>query len=168
MLIEKLKRANRMKLGFGIASLLFSFIVYFLTMAPTLSFWDCGEFIACAYTMAVPHPPGAPMFLLIAKIFSMIPFSSDIAYRTNLLSVLSSAVTILFLYYTIVLLIKRFYEDPGNKVRQFIIYFSAFLGAMAFAFSDSQWFNAVETEVYGLSTLLTALTVWLILKWDDA
>ncbi|MFO7841231.1 MAG: DUF2723 domain-containing protein [Fidelibacterota bacterium] len=168
MLIEKLKQANKLKLGFGLASLFFSFIVYFLTVAPTVSFWDCGEFIACAYTMAVPHPPGAPMFLLIGRIFSMIPFSSDIAYRTNMLSVITSAAAILFLYYTIILLIKRFYENSGKKINQFIIYFSAFLGAMAFAFSDTQWFNAVETEVYGLSTLLTAITVWLVLKWDAA
>ncbi|MBN2780790.1 MAG: DUF2723 domain-containing protein, partial [Candidatus Marinimicrobia bacterium] len=166
MLIDKIKKANKLKLGFGLGSLLLSFVIYFLTMAPTVSFWDCGEFIACSYTLSVPHPPGAPLFLLFGRIFTMIPFSSDIAFRTNVLSVLSSAVTILFLYYSIILLIIRFRGKATDLKQQFMIYFSAFAGAMAFAFSDSQWFNAVETEVYALSTLLTALTVWLVLKWD--
>ncbi|RKY54951.1 MAG: hypothetical protein DRP93_04350 [Candidatus Neomarinimicrobiota bacterium] len=166
MLIDKFKKANKLKLGFGLASLLISFIVYMLTVAPTVSFWDCGEFIACAATMSVPHPPGAPLFLLFSRIFTMIPFSTDIAYRTNLISVISSAATIIILYYSIILLIQRFRGELDTFKDQFIVYFSAFLGAMAFAFSDSQWFNAVETEVYAFSTLLTALTVWLVLKWD--
>jgi len=166
MLIDKIKKANRLKLGFGLASFLISFIVYMLTVAPTVSFWDCGEFIACAATMSVPHPPGAPLFLLFARIFSMIPFSADIAYRVNLLSVVTSAATIILLYYSIILLIQRFRGKAETFKDQFVVYFSAFLGAMAFAFSDSQWFNAVETEVYAFSTLLTALTVWLVLKWD--
>jgi hypothetical protein len=157
-----------MKLGFGLASLVISFIVYMLTMAPTVSFWDCGEFIACSATLSVPHPPGAPLFLLFGRIFSMIPFSQDIAYRTNLLSVLSSAAAIILLYYSIILLIERFRGRSKSNKDRFIVYFSAFLGAMAFAFSDSHWFNAVETEVYAMSTFLTALTVWLVLKWDAA
>ena len=166
MLIDKIKKANKLKLGFGLGSFLISFIVYMLTVAPTVSFWDCGEFIACAATLSVPHPPGAPLFLLFSRIFSMIPFSADIAYRTNLLSVITSAATIIILYYSIILLIQRFRGELDTFKDQFIVYFSAFLGAMAFAFSDSQWFNAVETEVYAFSTLLTALTVWLVLKWD--
>ncbi len=165
-MIDKIKQANKLKLGFGLSSLLISFIIYMLTMAPTVSFWDCGEFIACSYTMAVPHPPGAPLFLLFARIFSMIPFSSDIAYRTNMLSVITSAATTIFLYYSIILLIERFRGKTKDKTQQFMIFFSAFVGALVFAFSDSQWFNAVETEVYAFSTLLTAITVWLVLKWD--
>ncbi len=168
MLIDKIKQANKMKLGFGLASLIISFIVYMLTMAPTMSFWDCGEFIACSATLSVPHPPGAPLFLLFGRIFAMLPFSSDIAFRTNMFSVLSSAATIILLYYSIILLIVRFRGKAETVKDQFIVYFSAFIGAMAFAFSDSQWFNAVETEVYAMSTLLTALTVWLVLKWDAA
>ena len=168
MLIDKIKKANKMKLGFGLGSLIISFIVYMLTMAPTVSFWDCGEFIACSATLSVPHPPGAPLFLLFGRIFAMIPFSTDIAFRTNLFSVLSSAATIILLYYSIILLIERFRGKADTVKDQFIVFFSAFVGAMAFAFSDSQWFNAVETEVYAMSTLLTALTVWLVLKWDAA
>ncbi len=166
MLIDKIKKANKIKLGFGLASLLISFIVYLSTMAPTVSFWDCGEFIACSANLSVPHPPGAPLFLLFGRMFAMIPFSSDIAFRTNLMSVVTSAATIILLYYSIILLIERFRGKAETVKDQFIVYFSAFIGAMAFAFSDSQWFNAVETEVYGPSTLLTALTVWLVLKWD--
>ena len=168
MLIDKIKKANKMKLGFGLGSLIISFIIYMLTMAPTVSFWDCGEFIACSATLSVPHPPGAPLFLLFGRIFAMIPFSADIAYRTNLLSVLTSAAAIIVLYYSIILIIERFRGKSETFKDQFIVYFSAFLGAMAFAFSDSQWFNAVETEVYAMSTFLTALTVWLVLKWDAA
>lgn len=166
MFIEKIKEANKLKLGFGLASFIISFIFYMLTVAPTVSFWDCGEFIACAHTMAVPHPPGAPMFLLIARMFSMIPFNADVAYRTNILSVLSSAASIIFLYYSIILLIRRMRGYEKNARGQFLVFFSAFLGAMTFAFTDSHWFNAVETEVYGMSTMLTAITAWLILKWD--
>ena len=166
MLIDKIKNTNKMKLGFGLASLIISFFVYLSTMAPTVSFWDCGEFIACSASLSVPHPPGAPLFLLFGRIFSMIPFSADIAYRTNLMSVVASAATIILLYYSIILLIERFRGKSISIKDQFIVYISAFIGAMAFAFSDSQWFNAVETEVYALSTLLTALTVWLVLKWD--
>ncbi len=166
MLVDKLKKANKMKLGFGLSSLIISFIVYLSTMAPTVSFWDCGEFIACSANLAVPHPPGAPLFLLFGRIFAMIPFSADIAFRTNLMSVIASAASIIFLYYSIILLIERFRGVAETNKDHFIVYFSAFIGAMAFAFSDSQWFNAVETEVYALSTLLTALTVWLVLKWD--
>ncbi|MBN1552536.1 DUF2723 domain-containing protein, partial [bacterium] len=117
-------------------------------------------------TLSVPHPPGAPLFLLFGRIFAMIPFSKDIAFRTNLFSVISSAATIIILYYSIILLIERFRGKTKTLKDQFIVYFSSFIGAMAFAFSDSQWFNAVETEVYAMSTLLTALTVWLVLKWD--
>lgn len=166
MLNDKIKKMNKMKIGFGIGTLLLSFFVYLSTMAPTVSFWDCGEFIACSANLAVPHPPGAPLFLLFGRIFAMIPFSADIAFRTNLMSVIASAFSIILLYYSIILLIERFRGASNTSKDQFIVYFSAFIGAMAFAFSDSHWFNAVETEVYALSTFLTALTVWLVLKWD--
>lgn len=168
MLLEQNRQKDWLKLGLALSTFILSFIVYLLTMAPTVSFWDCGEFIACSATMAVPHPPGAPMFLLFGRIFSMIPFSQDIAYRINMMSVITSAAAILFLYLIVVLLLERFRTEEHTPESRFITYFSAFIGAMAFAFTDSHWFNAVETEVYALSTLLTAMTVWLILKWDRA
>ncbi len=155
------------KVNFSIGAIVFatSFIVYFMTVAPTVSFWDCGEFIACAYKLEVPHPPGAPLFLLLGKIFTLIPFSKDIAFRMNLMSVISSALTILFLYLIIVLFIEQFRGQTKTFSDKLINYGGAFIGAMTFAFTDSQWFNAVETEVYSISTFLVAFVVWLILKW---
>ncbi|MEA3500005.1 MAG: DUF2723 domain-containing protein [Candidatus Marinimicrobia bacterium] len=155
------------KVNYSIGAIVFaiSFIVYFMTVAPTVSFWDCGEFIACAYKLEVPHPPGAPLFLLLGKIFTLIPFSKDIAFRMNLISVISSALTILFLYLIIVLLVEQFRGKTKTFSDKLINYGGAFIGAMTFAFTDSQWFNAVEAEVYSISTFLVAFVVWLILKW---
>jgi len=156
------------KVNFSIGAIVFatSFIVYFMTVAPTVSFWDCGEFIACAYKLEVPHPPGAPLFLLLGRIFTLIPFSKDIAFRMNLISVISSALTILFLYLIIVLFIEQFRGKTKTFSDKLINYGGAFIGAMTFAFTDSQWFNAVEAEVYSISTFLVAFVVWLILKWS--
>ena len=99
-----------------------AFIVYLITMAPTVSFWDCGEFITCSVTMGIPHPPGAPLYLMIGKIFSTIPFGADDSYRINLISVLSSALTVLIVYLIIVRLIKEFAGEPettGSKLAHF-------------------------------------------------
>ena len=145
---------------------LFAFIVYFSTMAPTVSFWDCGEFIACSYRLAVPHPPGAPLFLIVGRIFTLLPLFKDIAARVNLISVISSAFTIFFLYLSIVYLIREFYKDK-NGFHKYIPMISGVIGALSFAFSSSFWFNAVESEVYGPSMLFTGLVVWLIFKWSE-
>ena len=147
---------------FGAISFLVPLIVYLDTVAPTVSFWDCGEFIGCSYTMGVPHPPGAPLYLLIGRLFSLLPFASDIAFRVNLVSVLSSVFTVLLLYLTTVRLIKRWWEEES-----FIIYFAACLGALSFTFSDTFWFNAVESEVYAMSMFLTALVLYLAIIWMD-
>jgi len=145
---------------------LFSFIVYFMTMAPTVSFWDCGEFIACSYKMAVPHPPGAPLFLIVGRIFTLLPIFEDIARRVNLISVLSSAFTVLFLYLIIVHLIREFLK--GNSgFNKYIPIVGGVIGSLSFAFSTSFWFNAVESEVYAPSMLFTGLVVWLIFKWSE-
>jgi hypothetical protein len=144
-----------------------SFIVYALTVSPTASYWDCGEFIACSYTLAVPHPPGAPLYLLIGRIFSMIPFVQDIALRVNFISVLSSALTIMLLYLSIVHLIREWKGTLKSTADWQIAIFSGILGSFTFAFTHSFWFNAVEAEVYALSMLCTALLVWLILVWAE-
>ena len=89
-----------------------SFLTYFSTMAETVSYWDCGEFIATSYILGVPHPPGSPLFLIIGRIFSMIPFSSDIAFRVNLISPLVSALSVMFLYLIIVQLVTLFRGSP--------------------------------------------------------
>ncbi|MDP6533110.1 MAG: DUF2723 domain-containing protein [Candidatus Marinimicrobia bacterium] len=144
-----------------------SFAVYFMTMAPTVSYWDCGEFIATSYTMGVPHPPGSPMFLLLGRIFTMIPFNADIAYRMNLMSPVMSALAVMLLYLITVKFITHWRGEVNNKMDALVVFGSAFVGALTFAVTDSHWFNAVEAEVYSLSTFFTAIVVWLILHWAE-
>ena len=156
-------RDNKILAG---AAFLISFIFYLITVAPTVSFWDCGEFTACSYIMGVPHPPGAPLFLLIGRAFTLIPWS-NIAFRTNLISVFSSAFTIALLFLIIVRLIREWRGAPKTFEDRVILNVGGFVGAMSYAFSDTFWFNAVETEVYALSMLFTALVFWLALVWMD-
>ena len=130
-------------------------------MAPTVSLWDCGEFISTSIIMGIPHPPGTPLYLIIGNFFSQIPILNDLGARVNVISPIASGLSIMFLYMIIVYLIEKFTNKESLS-----IYYAAFIGALTFAVTDSQWFNAVEAEVYALSTLFTALVVWLILKWD--
>ncbi len=146
-------------------SFLLSFIVYVITMAPTLSFWDCGEFIATSVIMGVPHPPGSPLFLIIGNIFSQIPFFSDIGARVNFISPIVSALAVLLLYLIITQLIQEWRGPVKSVSDAYIAYGSAFIASLTFALTDSHWFNAVEAEVYAMSTFFTAIIVWLILKW---
>ncbi|MDZ7264649.1 MAG: DUF2723 domain-containing protein [candidate division KSB1 bacterium] len=146
---------------------IFSLIVYSLTIAPTTSFWDCGEFITCAYILGVPHPPGAPFYLLLGRIFSMIPWAADIGLRVNLISAIATALTVMLTYLIIVRLIKLWRGQIRSGSDRLIHYGSAIIGALAFAFSDSLWFNAVEAEVYAISMFFTAIVLWLILVWHE-
>ncbi len=145
-------------------------LLYLRTMAPTLSFWDCGEFIATAYTLGVPHPPGAPLFLLLGRVFSMIPFFSDIGARVNLISTLASSATVMLTYLITLRFIVMYRKSdpeswsPGDRVSACG---SALVAALALAFSDSFWFNAVETEVYAFSSFFTSMVVWLMLRWHE-
>ena len=133
-----------------------SFIVYRATMAPTLSFWDCGEFIACAHILGNPHPPGSPLFVLVGRFFDLLPTASDVAFRINLVSVVSSAFTAMFSYLIIVRLVASWYnESKDQRLGRIIAYAAGFLGAMFTAFSQTNWNNSVETEVYGLAMLMT-------------
>ncbi|MBL7033922.1 MAG: DUF2723 domain-containing protein, partial [Candidatus Delongbacteria bacterium] len=142
-------------------------VVYLMTMAPTLSFWDCGEFIAASHTMSVPHPPGAPFYLLLGRFFSLLPIGSDIGFRVNLISVFSSALTVMFLYLVIVQLI-RIMRGVEQEARDYVIAISAgVVGALTYAFSHSFWFNAVEAEVYAISMFFTAIVIWLIFAWRE-
>ena len=142
-------------------SFLMPFLLYFKTMAPTVSLWDCGEFISTSIIMGIPHPPGTPLYLIIGNFFSQLPFLNDLGARVNIISPIASALSIMFLYMIIVYLIEKI-----NKKENLITYYAAFIGALTFAITDSHWFNAVEAEVYALSTLFTAIVVWLILKWE--
>src|SRR6056297_3215181 len=145
-------------------------VTYLLTIEPTTSFWDCGEFIATSYKLEVGHPPGAPLFMILARFFSL--FTGDVtnvAMMINAMSGLASAFTVLFLFLTVTHLAlkisgKEDIEKPGNLIG---VIGSGLVGALAFAFSDTFWFSAVEGEVYALSSLFTAFVFWAILKWEN-
>ncbi len=159
---------KRIHTGIAVALFLLTEAVYLMTMAPTLSFWDCGEFIATAYTLGVPHPPGAPLFLIVGRIFSMIPFFGDIGARVNLLSTLSASATVMLAYliiFRLIALYRKTGPDSWDVSEKVSGYGSAVIGALALAFSDSFWFNAVETEVYAPSLFFTALVVWFVIRW---
>ena len=155
------KTLHRVAAAFALVG---STIIYLLTMAPTMSFWDCGEFIACSYIGGVPHPPGSPLFLLVGHLFTFIPFG-DYGWRTNLISVFSSGLTVMLTYLIIVHLVREWKGELKTKSDWYLAIFSGLIGAFTFAFTHSFWFNAVETEVYAASMLFTALVVWLILVW---
>jgi MFS family permease len=157
---------NKEKVILAILTFLLSWIVYMDTLAPTVSFWDCGEFIATSYTLGVPHPPGSPLYLLIGRFFAMLPIGNDIAYRVNLISPIASSFSVMFLFLIIVQMLKS-WGRPVKPLQKIAVYGGAFIGAMTFAFTDSHWFNAVEAEVYAFSTFLTAIVVWLILFWEQ-
>ncbi|MDR1743463.1 MAG: DUF2723 domain-containing protein [Dysgonamonadaceae bacterium] len=147
-------------------------VVYLKTIEPTASFWDCGEFITQAYKLEVGHPPGAPIFMLVGNLFSQ--FASDpsqVAKMINTLSALLSALTILFLFWTITHLTRKLVLSDKNEVanlgQTLVIMGSGLVGALAYTFSDTFWFSAVEGEVYAFSSMLTALVFWLILKWEN-
>ena len=140
---------------------------YLLTMEPTASFWDCGEFIVSAHKLDVGHPPGAPFFMLMGHFFSL--FASDtahVAMCVNALSAIASALTILFLFWTITALGRKLVQ-PTSLAKGIALLGSGVVGALAYTFSDTFWFSAVEGEVYALSSLFTAVVFWLILKWDE-
>lgn len=143
---------------------------YVSTMEPTVSFWDCGEFIACAYKLQVGHPPGAPLFLMIGRFFSMWTAPEQAAYMVNLISALSSSFTILFLFWTISALGKKILNRNGgewNTGKTIAVVGSALVGSLAYTFSDTFWFSAVEAEVYAMSSLFTAIVFWAILRWEQ-
>jgi len=136
-------------------------------MADTVPYWDSGEFIATSYILGVPHPPGSPLYLIIGRVFSMIPFNPDIAFRVNLISPVVSALAVMYLYLSTVKLISNYRGKIKTQIDAVIVFGSSFVGALTFAFTDSHWFNAVEAEVYGFSTFFTAIVVWLILHWAE-
>ena len=153
---------------FGIAT-----IVYFLTLEPTASWWDCGEYIATAYKLQVGHPPGAPLFQLLGRFFSLFAFGNvaNVAFMINVMSALSSSFTILFLYWTITMLAKKLFvksnDDVISEGNGWAVMGAGIVGSLAYTFSDSFWFSAVEGEVYAMSSFLTAVVFWAILRWEE-
>ncbi len=154
-------------LVFAIAS-----VVYLITAEPTASFWDCGEYIATAYKLQVGHPPGAPLFQMLGRAFSLPAFgdTTAVAYTINAMSALSSGFTILFLFWSITHLARKIISpnDEFNTAGLITITASGVVGALAYTFSDSFWFSAVEGEVYALSSFFTAFVFWAMLKWEES
>lgn len=145
---------------------------YCSTIEPTASFWDCGEYIACAYKLEVGHPPGAPFFLLIGRFFALFGGSDPAiaAMMINIMSALSSSFSILFLFWTITRLGIKVYGKKTtdlSKPQQWAVLGAGIIGGLAYTFSDSFWFSAVEGEVYAMSSFFTAIVFWAILKWDE-
>ena len=146
-------------------------IVYLITAEPTASWWDCGEYIATAYKLQVGHPPGAPTFQIFARIFSLFAGGdvTRVAYMVNALSAICSGFTILFLFWTITIFAKKLVKK-GQEIttgQMIAIFGSGIVGSLAYAFSDTFWFSAVEGEVYAMSSFFTALVFWTILKWES-
>ncbi len=145
--------------------------IYIITSEPTVSLWDCGEYITTAYKLEVGHPPGAPFFQMIGRIFSLFSFGNEalVARMINSMSAISSGLTIMFLFWTITMLAKKII-CPGSKAsrnKMYVIFASAIVGSLAYTFTDSFWFSAVEGEVYAMSSFFTAVTFWAILKWEQ-
>jgi hypothetical protein len=160
---------NKWNTILGWVSFFIALIVYTLTVEPTMSFWDCGEYIATSAKLEVGHPPGAPLFQMIGAFFSMFAIGKEnIALMVNMMSVVSSAFTILFLFWSATMLLRKIVSSFSelNQDKSIAILGSAFVGAMTFTFTDSFWFNAVEAEVYAMATLFIALLFWLGLRWE--
>jgi flagellar biogenesis protein FliO/dsRNA-specific ribonuclease len=145
-------------------------VTYTLTVEPTMSFWDCGEYIATSAKLEVGHPPGAPLYQMLGAFFAMFAVGKEnIALMVNMMSVFSSAFTILFLFWSSTMILKKLVASytETDKNNSLMILGASFIGALAFTFSDSFWFNAVEAEVYAMATLLIALLLWLGLRWEQ-
>src|SRR5690606_36558745 len=162
------KRINNLT---GWIVFLISSLIYVATIEETASFWDPGEFIAVAYKLQVPHPPGAPFFLLVYRMFAFLAGGDglQVAYWMNVGSALFSGLTILFLFWSITLLGRKLFHidtDTVSKGHTITLMGAGIIGALAYAFTDSFWFSAVESEVYAMSSFFTAIVIWAFLKWD--
>ncbi|REH00183.1 uncharacterized protein DUF2723 [Flavobacterium aquicola] len=145
-------------------------ITYTLTVEPTMSFWDCGEYIATAAKLEVGHPPGAPLFQMIGAFFAMFAIDKEhIALMVNMTSVFSSAFTILFMFWSSTMILKKIISQYSeiNSSNSVVIIGSSLVGSLAYTFSDSFWFNAVEAEVYAMASFLISLLLWLGLRWEQ-
>ena len=150
---------------------LIALVTYWMTMEETASYWDCGEFIAVSFKLEVPHPPGAPLFLLIGRLFSFLAFEdvTKVAYWINFSSVLASAFCVLFLFWSIVLFGRKLLKvsTPAELTEKtWLLIGAGIVGSLSYTFSESAWFSAAEAEVYAMSSFFTAFVVWAMLKWE--
>ena len=162
------KSFKKWTLILGWSCFLIAFIVYYLTTEPTVSFWDTGEYITTSAKLQVGHPPGAPLFQMLGAIFSIFALSSEqVGFTINLMSGFASALTIAFMFWSITMLLSKISNKIAHsKDRSIAILGGALTGSLAFTFTDSFWFNAVEAEVYAASSFTTALVFWLLVKWE--
>jgi hypothetical protein len=161
---------NKWNTALGWLVFLIALTVYSLTVEPTMSFWDCGEYIATAAKLEVGHPPGAPLYQMIGAFFAMFAIDKQhIALMVNMMSVFSSAFTILFMFWSTSIILRKIVSAFAEitKDNTVVILGSSFVGALAYTFSDSFWFNAVEAEVYAMASLFIALLFWLGLRWEE-
>ncbi len=153
----------------GIAALVFliSLVQFLATVQPSVSFWDPGEISAAAYLLLVPHPPGGPLFSIVGRVFDLIPFPGNIGLHINLVSVLSSALSVMLLYLVVVMLIEGMTRRPSGQILdRLMTRICAAIGALALSFCDTFWFNGTESNYFAGSTLLYSLIVWLMLVWN--
>jgi len=168
------RRLSFIKLNnfFGWSVFAIATIVYLLTLERTASFWDCGEFISCSYKLQVPHPPGAPFFLLVGRMFSLLAMGNVqmVAFWINVSAALCSSFTILFLFWSITRLGIKLYPNRDMESltdgQVLTLMVGGTIGSLIYTFSDSFWFSAVEAEVYAMSSFFTAFVFWAILKWE--
>ncbi len=148
----------------------FASVVYLLTMEPSASFWDCSEFIATSYKLEIGHPPGAPLFMMISRFFTIFAGPEHAAAMANAMSAIASGATIMFLFWSITHLARRALgrtEDQLTKAQAIAVIGAGLIGGLAYTFTDTFWFSAVEAEVYALSSFFTAIVFWAILKWEN-
>lgn len=164
----RFKRLNR---WVGWAVFAIAALVYLLTIEPSTSLWDCSEFIATSYKLEVGHPPGAPLFMLLARVATMFaPSPYYVPHMVNGMNAIASAFCILFLFWTITHIARRLYTRGGQEfteAKAYAVLGAGAIGALAYTFTDTFWFSAVEGEVYALSSMFTALVVWLMLRWEE-
>lgn len=142
-------------------------VVYFSTISVTVVFWDVGEFCAASRLLQIPHPPGSPLFILLARIASLIPFAHDIALRMHSVSAVGSALGVMFLYLSGVRIIEHFRGPVQNGLDRLVVYGSSAIGALALAYTSTYWDNSIEAEVYGMAMLFVSLCIWLTLLWSE-
>ncbi len=168
---DKMNYFRKLNVIAGWMAFAVSATVYLMTIEPTASLWDCGEFIATSYKLEVGHPPGAPLFMMISRLFTLLaPDAAHAAMMVNAMSALCSALTIMFLFWTITHLARRVYdrrEDELSVYQTWAIVGAGLIGSLAYTFTDTFWFSAVEGEVYAMSSLFTAAVFWAILKWEN-
>ncbi len=161
---------KKINLYLGWVVFLIATTIFFITIEDTVSLWDCGEYITAAYKLEVGHPPGAPLFMVIGRLFSFFAEPENVAIWVNRLSALSSSMTILFMFWTLTMFVKKIALKGKNELSagdKIAIFGAAFIGAMAYTFTESFWFSAVEGEVYAMSSMFTAVIFWAIMKWDE-